>query len=179
MIPRETNLVGSVLYELPDVVVLIDPLVPREDRGQFLDWLDARVGARRVTILTTIHWHRRDREELAARYRDRSPRAWNEIPAGVEPRPLRGAGETLYWLPAPAALVAGDRLVDGADRLGLSPESWLAGVRVDRAGLAELLRPLLELPIERVLVSHGEPVLRDGRAALARAIAEVRGSAAP
>ena len=42
---------------------------------------------------------------------------------------------------------------------------------VDRAGLARLMRPLLELPIERVLVSHGEPVLRDGRAALARALA--------
>jgi hypothetical protein len=171
-------MVGSVLYELPDVVVLIDPLLPREGRAQFLDWLDARLGARRVSILTTIHWHRRDREELAARYGARSSRAWNEIPAGVEPRPLRGAGETLYWLPAPVALVAGDRLIDGAGGLRLCPESWLADVRVDRAGLAELMRPLLELAIERVLVSHGEPVLHDGRAALARAIAEVIGPAA-
>jgi hypothetical protein len=48
-------------------------------------------------------------------------------------------------------------------------------VQVDRAGLAELLSPLLELPIERVLVSHGEPVLHYGRAALALALAEVRG----
>jgi hypothetical protein len=172
------QMVGSVLYELPDLAVLIDPLLPREGRRQFLDWLDARVGARRVSILTTIHWHRRDREELAARYGGRSSRAWNEVPEGVEPRPLRGAGETLYWLPAPAALVAGDRLIDGAEGLRLCPESWLADVRVDRAGLAELMRPLLELPIERVLVSHGEPVLRDGRAALARAIAEARGGAA-
>jgi hypothetical protein len=28
------------------------------------------------------------------------------------------------------------------------------------------LRQLLELPVERVLVSHGAPVLTDGRAAL-------------
>jgi hypothetical protein len=34
------------------------------------------------------------------------------------------------------------------------------------------MRPLLELPIERVLVSHGEPVLRGGHAALARALAQ-------
>jgi hypothetical protein len=47
-------------------------------------------------------------------------------------------------------------------------------VQVDRAGLAELMRPLLELPIERVVVSHGEPLLHDGRAAIARAIAEAR-----
>jgi hypothetical protein len=32
------------------------------------------------------------------------------------------------------------------------------------------MRPLLELPVERLLVSHGEPVLRDGRAELAHAI---------
>jgi hypothetical protein len=94
-------------------------------------------------------------------------------PAGIEQRPLRGGGETIFWLPAAATLVAGDRLV-GADGGGLRvcPQSWLAQMRVDRAGLAGLMRPLLELPIERVLVSHGDPVLHDGRAALARAIAE-------
>ena len=37
------------------------------------------------------------------------------------------------------------------------------------------MRPLLELPIERVLVFHGEAVLGDGRAALAHAIAEAEG----
>ncbi|HTA12619.1 MAG TPA: hypothetical protein VK765_04290 [Solirubrobacteraceae bacterium] len=37
------------------------------------------------------------------------------------------------------------------------------------------MRPLLELPIEWVLVSHGEPVLRGGHGALERAIAEARG----
>jgi hypothetical protein len=30
------------------------------------------------------------------------------------------------------------------------------------------LRPLLDLPVARVLVSHGDPVLRNGRAALER-----------
>jgi hypothetical protein len=29
---------------------------------------------------------------------------------------------------------------------------------------------LLDLPVERVLVSHGEPVLHDGRGALERAL---------
>ena len=33
------------------------------------------------------------------------------------------------------------------------------------------LRPLLELPIDRVLVTHGEPVLEDGYEALGRALA--------
>ena len=42
--------------------------------------------------------------------------------------------------------------------------------------VAALMRPLLELPIERVLVSHGEPVLHGGHTALARAIAEAEPS---
>jgi hypothetical protein len=168
--------VGSVLYELPDAVALIDPLIPTEDRAEFLRWLDARIANRPVSVLTTIRWHRRDREELAERYARTTSRAWNTIPPGVEPRPLRGAGETMFWLPGVAALVPGDRLI-GAPRGGLQvcPEAWLDEVHVNRSGLAELLRSLVELPIERVLVSHGEPVLRGGRVALVRAIAEVRG----
>jgi hypothetical protein len=37
-------------------------------------------------------------------------------------------------------------------------------------GLRVALRPLLELPIELVLVSHGKPVLEGGRDALERAL---------
>jgi hypothetical protein len=168
-------MVGSVLYEQPDVVTLIDPLLPREQRDAFLGWLDERIAGRPVSILTTIHWHRRDREELAERYSAQTQRAWNAVPPGVKPQPLRGAGETLFWLPDPATLVAGDRLTarEGVG-LRLCPQSWLHDVHVNRPGLADLLAPLLELPIERVLVSHGEPVLHDGRAALAHAIAEAK-----
>ncbi len=165
--------VGSVLYEMPDAVALIDPLLPVEGRSEFLGWLDAQIGGRPVSILTTIRWHRRDREELADRYESTTSRAWNAVPPGITPRPLRGAGETMFWLPAVATLVAGDRLI-GAEGGGLrlSPQSWLGQVHVNRPGLAELLRPLVDLPIERVLVSHGEPVLTGARAALVRAIAE-------
>jgi len=167
--------VGSVLYQAPDTAVLIDPLLPRDDREEFARWLDRRIGGRPVSILTTIRWHRRDREELAERYRSTTSRAWNAIPPGVEPRPLRGAGETVYWLPAVASLVAGDRLIGGRNGgVEVCPQSWLEEVHVNRAGLVELLRALVELPIERLLVSHGEPVLHDGRAALVRAIARAK-----
>jgi hypothetical protein len=177
------RLVGCVLYELPDTVVLIDPLLPADERDAFLEWLDARVAGRPVSILTTIQWHRRDRAELAARYRANSTRAWNRVPAGVEPKRLHRAGEILFWLPGALTLVAGDRLIgaegeDAGAELRVCPESWLEGVSADRAEVAGLMRPLLELPIERVLVSHGEPVLRGGHGALARAIAEARGERA-
>jgi len=166
-------MVGSVLYEAPEAVALIDPLLPSDGRAELLRWLDQSIAARPVSVLTTIRWHRRDREELAARYAANTSSAWNAVPHGVVPRPLRGAGETMFWLPAAAALVAGDRLIgDEAGGLRLCPQSWLGKVQADRGRLAQLLRPLLELPIERVIVSHGQPVLRGGRAALARAIAE-------
>ena len=109
------RLVGSVLFEAPDSVVLIDPQLPADGRERFLVDLDERVAARPVSVLTTIRWHRRDRELLAERYRANARRAWNAVPPGVVPRPLRGAGETIYWLPGPRALVFGDRLLgDGA-----------------------------------------------------------------
>ena len=142
------QLVGSVFYEAGEVAVLIDPQLPPEggERERLLAWLDERIGTRPVSVLTTISYHRRDRETLAERYRGRSERAWNAVPHGVVPKPLRGAGETDYWLEEAAALVFGDRLLgDGSGGVRLPPESWLAGVRVDRAGLAHQMRSLLEL----------------------------------
>jgi hypothetical protein len=172
--------VGSVLYEASDAaasdtVVLIDPLLPSDDRSGFLDWLDERVAGRAVSILTTIRWHRRDRDELAERYAASTSRAWNFVPPGVKPEPLRGAGETMYWLADVATLVPGDRLLGAAGGgLRVCPQSWLSQVHVNRPGLVELLRGLVQLPIERVLVSHGEPVLHDGRAALVHALGEAK-----
>jgi hypothetical protein len=96
------------------------------------------------------------------------------VPPGVKPWPLRGAIETLFWLPAVASLIAGDSLVGTDDGVRVCPQSWLDDARVDRAGLASRMRDLLQLPIERLIVSHGEPVLRFGHAALASALAEAR-----
>jgi hypothetical protein len=176
------QLVGSVLYELDDHAVLIDPLIPEEGRDEFLGWLDERVGGRQVSILTTIRWHRRDRTELARRYvpgdwedplAPPGSRPWNEIPKGVSARWLKGAGEIVFWLPGVAALVPGDSLVGAAEgRLSVCPESWLEDVDIDRRGLAARLAALVTLPVERVLVSHGEPVLEEGRRALAEAVEE-------
>jgi hypothetical protein len=69
--------------------------------------------------------------------------------------------------------VPGDRIIGTpSGRLRLCPESWLGYLSsgITLAALASALRPLLELPIESVLVSHGEPVLSGGRAALAEAL---------
>jgi hypothetical protein len=167
------QMVGSVLYESPEAVVLFDPLLPADDRDGFMGWLDDRVAGRPVSILTTTRWHRRDREPLAERYAANSSRAWNAVPPGVVPKPMRGGGETIYWLPEVSALVFGDTLIGaGPGEVTVCPESWLSDVRVDRLGLAHLMEALIELAVELLLVSHGEPILHDGRAALARALRE-------
>jgi hypothetical protein len=52
------------------------------------------------------------------------------------------------------------------------PDSWLGYLPNGITGeeLREALRPLLQLPIELVLVSHGDPVLSGGRDELERAL---------
>lgn len=179
--PRE---VGCVYYEAPDAIVLIDPLVPVE-RATFLEALDRdvdRLGLP-VAILLTVSWHERSAGELAERY---GAEVWSGgtttdvvtktfAPGGVLPGGLVGidaqrANETLYWLPEQRALVPGDVIVGDEDGgLHLCPESWLRDTT--QAEFRLVLGGLLELPVELVLVSHGEPVLEGGHTALAAALA--------
>ena len=166
--------VGSVAYHASDALVLVDPLVPadRSDVQEELDEL-VREHGRPVVILTTLQFHRRSREELASRYGASTSRAKKSLPDGIETIQIRGAGETMVWLPERRALITGDRLL-GGDRGGLRlcPKSWLRYLpsKMNQAQLREALRPLLDLPVEMVVVSHGEPVLSGGREALERAL---------
>jgi hypothetical protein len=162
--------VGSVFYEDRDAAVFIDPLLPG-DQDEFWRWADERVAGRSSVVLTTLGPHRRNREQVAQRYAASTSRAKRNLPSGVESIVLRGAGETMFWLAKHRTLVPGDRILGATDGgLRLCPESWLYWVRVDRDELRTLLKPLLELPIERVLVSHGEPVLNRGAEALRRCL---------
>jgi len=162
--------VGSVAYAIGDALVLIDPLVPDDLWPQ----LDELALGRRVLVLTTIGWHRRSRDEVVRRYNASTSRARKNLPSGVIPIPLRGAGETMVWLPDVRTLVPGDRLLgDGEGGVRVCPDSWLRYLKrsIEGPQLRVLLAPLLDLPMERILTSHGEPVLERGRDALARALA--------
>ena len=166
--------VGSVACGADDALVLVDPLVP-EDRDDLQRELDRLVEShgRPVTILTTLGFHRRSRDRLAERYQASTSRAKKSLPAGVETVQIEGAGETMVWLPEHRALIPGDRILgDHPGAVRLCPESWLrylpSGMR--HPELRAALRPLLDLPVEMVLTSHGAPVLAGGRDAIARAI---------
>ncbi len=170
--PRE---VGSVALATGGALVLIDALVP-EGADALWRWLDERrrEAGGEVHALCTLKWHRRSRDAIVARYGATTSRGAAALPDGVEPVAIEGAGETMFWLSGHRALVAGDRLLGGqrAGQLRICPPSWLdyLGREVSPADVAQALRPLLELPIERVLVSHGPPTLTGGRGAIERAI---------
>lgn len=165
---------GSVAYAASDALLLVDPLVP-EDRRDLQQEVDAlvREHGKAVAIVTTLQFHRRSRDRLAARYGASTSRAKKSLPAGVETIQIKGAGETMVWIPEHRALIPGDRLL-GDDRGGLRlcPDSWLRYLpsKINHAGLREALRPLLDLPTEMVLVSHGEPVLTGGREGIRAAL---------
>lgn len=180
--------VGCVYYEAPGAVVLVDPLVPPEDADRFWAALDRDVerAARPVHVLVTIYWHTRNAREIVERY---GARLWahvkaertvgrragevtdlfdpgDPLPGGVEAF-LGRWSEVVYWIPEHRTLVTGDIVLGGKDGgLRLCPESWTPTAG-GHGRWRENLAPLLDLPVERVLVSHGEPVLENGKAALA------------
>jgi glyoxylase-like metal-dependent hydrolase (beta-lactamase superfamily II) len=184
--------VGCVYVEGPGEVVLVDPLVPEgEGAGRFWRALDrdvVRVGGT-VSVVLTTHWHLRSGAEIRDRYpgaeivvgapsaerldlpdvRVVEPGA--RLPAGVEMLAAPPSSQVVLWIPAHRAVVPGDVVIGAhGGGLRLCPVEWLADASVEEQ-LRASLRGLLELPVERVLVSHGEPVLTGGRDALAAALA--------
>lgn len=176
--------VGSVAVDTADGLVLIDPLAPPPGLG------------RPAHVLLTVYWHGRAAADVGAAKiwapaRSAGPlrnrevpvtaafRAGDELPGGIQALQTPRVSEVAYWLPGHATLVVGDVLLGAgakphatADVLRLCPERWLgAGTHDD---LRAMLRPLLELPLERILVSHGEPVLTGGRQALAELLGAPR-----
>jgi glyoxylase-like metal-dependent hydrolase (beta-lactamase superfamily II) len=92
--------------------------------------------------------------------------AGERLRVGVEALPGRLPNDVVLWVESRCAVIAGDTLVDFGQGLEI-PVEWLpAGVT--REQVAEGLRPLLELPVEVVLATHGGPT---GKTALERVLA--------
>jgi hypothetical protein len=185
--------VGCLYCEADGAVLLVDPLLPADEGERDRFWAalgrDLDRAAVEPDILLTCAWHARSSAEVLTRS---GGRLWvpadgvDELPDGLEAthpfRPgerLPGGAvtidasldrEVLFWLPSHRAVVAGDTLLaNGAGGVRLCPESWLGG-RDPGTVRVELWQRLRELPVELVLVSHGDPVLGNGAAALERAL---------
>lgn len=172
-----------VCLESSDEIVLIDPLVPRDAEVEFWEWLDSKLArsARSLLVLLTAPWHARDGALVADRYsasiwarpgaRWQGPQLTTTgvLPAGVEA--LLPAGDTdqaLFLLRDHETLVTGDVFSGTGGRFHLFFDEQ------NRRSLLDWLPLLVDLPVTRVLIAHGEPVLTDGAARVREAIAEAR-----
>lgn len=189
------EIVASYSLETPGGLVLVDPLAPEPgspEHERFWGALDRDVErAGPPAVLLTVFWHARSAGSILERYRDASVwvhepaaaavrervaftntfRIGDPLPGGLEALDARRSGEVLLWSPEHRALVAGDVLLGAPDGgVRLCPPSWLPE-DVEPEEFRSSLQPLLELPIELVLLTHGEPVLAGGREAVARALA--------
>lgn len=89
----------------------------------------------------------------------------DRLPFGADVFQGHKPNDTVLWIESKRAVISGDTLVDFGQGLEIN-ERWLRP-GVTREHVAEGLRPLLELPVEHVLPTHGLPT---DRASLERAL---------
>jgi glyoxylase-like metal-dependent hydrolase (beta-lactamase superfamily II) len=89
----------------------------------------------------------------------------DRLPFGADVFRGHKRNDTVLWVESQRAVISGDTLVDFGEGLEIN-ERWLRP-GVTREEIAEELRPLLELPVEHVLPTHGGPT---DRSALERAL---------
>ncbi len=170
--------VGCVAVDTDDGLVVIDPLDPPRELGRPEHALVTVFFHARSTKARHVWAERRLVRRLASRgvEVDRPFRVGEPLPGGIQAFQTARKSEVAYWLPLQKAVVVGDVLLGAGakprptdETLRLCPERWLEGATHE--DLRESLAPLLELPVTRVLVSHGKPVLRGGGRALAAVLA--------
>ncbi len=177
-------LVSSYAIDDGARLLLFDPLAPPAQ-------IEKLAGERDTAIVLTCPWHRRDAEALASRYGaplyvpppdegDPSPvdgavfREGDRLPVGVEAFPGMEPNDLVLWVESHRALVAGDTLQDrgnGMQFLGDLANNVPAERAVAAEQILEGMQPLLELPVEIVLLTHGASA---DRAALERALTTFR-----
>lgn len=84
--------------------------------------------------------------------------AGDRLPVGIEAFPGREHNDLVLWIESHRTVISGDTLVDFGNGLELAPQWLREGVR--REQVVEGLRPLLALPVEVVLATHGGPTDR-------------------
>jgi hypothetical protein len=193
--------VASFALVTGPVLSLVDPLLPPEgstERQRVIEGLDAlveRTGGGKVEILITIPFHARSSIDIVERYGGRVPtEVWGHpgtkrrlgasVPLNaIEPGRRAGAvalaqrigspvrQETPLFFPDHRALAFGDAVIGLEGELRVwqlvnpDQERWY------QERFIPSLQPLLDLDVERVLVTHGPPILRGGRRKLEEALA--------
>jgi glyoxylase-like metal-dependent hydrolase (beta-lactamase superfamily II) len=164
--------VPVVRYETDEEVVLIDPFLPPDDS------FDSH--GKPVRVLLTQGAHYRGTADFVERYgasvwappraawrKLPNPSTTDELPAGVEAIELDGEPQqVVFFIREHATLVTGDVLSGVGGRLHVFVDE------ADRERLLRALASIAELPIERVIIPHGDLILCDGAARIRAAVAE-------
>jgi hypothetical protein len=168
--------VGSLAVQTRDGLVLIDPIDPPPELRKA------------DHVLLTVFWHGRATPDIEAKHVWAHPRGVRrlknrgttvtdqigngELPGGIQAFETARESEVVYWLPDQRAVAVGDVLLGAgakpkatSEPLRLCPERWLGDANYWK--LKKSLLPLLELPLQRILLAHGEPVLVDAKETLA------------
>jgi hypothetical protein len=91
------------------------------------------------------------------------------LPGGVEAKSGFWPNEATLWIPAHRGLVTGDVFLGIDGGLRTLPDSCLPG-EITSADVRAGLQPLLDLPVELVLPTHGKPVVERARESLRAAL---------
>jgi glyoxylase-like metal-dependent hydrolase (beta-lactamase superfamily II) len=168
--------VPVVLYETGAAVAVIDPFLPPAG--------DLDPHGKPVHVLLTQLAHFRGTTDFVERYgasvwvppratwpKGPNPATTDELPDGVEAIELDGEPQqVVFFIRDHATLVTGDVLSGTGGRLRVFVDE------ADAERLLPSLEALADLPIDQVIIPHGDPVRADGAARIRAAVAEARQS---
>jgi glyoxylase-like metal-dependent hydrolase (beta-lactamase superfamily II) len=166
--------VPVVKYETDNEIAVIDPFLPPS--------ADFDPQEKPIRVLLTQPAHYRGTADFVDRYgasvwgppnaewRKRpNPTTTRELPWGVESIELDGEPQqVVFFIRDHATLITGDVLSGTGGRLHVFVDE------ADPARLLPALARLTELPIEQVIIPHGDAITRDGAARVRAAVDEAR-----
>ena len=160
---RETAIVLTAPWHERDTQSLVERLgvpvfTPLPDSAQYLMDTYGITAEQAGDGSPDLVWLLRENKSEARPY---SP--GDQLPHVAQVFPGHKQNDTVLWVESQRAVISGDTLVDFGQGLEIN-EGWLRP-GVTRGEIAAGLRPLLELPVEHVLATHGGPT---DRAALER-----------
>ena len=188
---RHPNLDADVSsYALPAAGIALNPMEPAEG----LDWFREHGEPAHVLLTNrhhlrdsdafvrafgcTVHCHRAGLHELDPQTRVEPFDFGDVLPGGAVAHEVAAISpeETALHLPSVGALAFADGLVDLGRGLSFVPDGLMGDdpAAVKRGLLAAFAR-LLELDFDALLLAHGDPVPRGGKAALRRFVDERQG----